>query len=630
MGEGVGDRSLAGGRGQTTDAALVQATRAGDLRAWEHLVRRHQEVVFRSAYLATRQSVSAEDVTKAAFLRAHHSLGSLKEGAAVRPWLVGITVGVARAHLRELAQRRDAKLPIRESTPRVPATPPPLPPGVPWPTAAEHEILVGAFDGMGDEDRVILAARYSFGLSSADAATLLGVEPAQVDERLRTSIRRLRARIGQSPGASGSRMADVSTTPGPGRRSDRLVALSDDQLGSMCLLVAFSGLPWTPDVAPATCARLAREAAAYPEQPASNAAAGGPSGEASVGAASAGGVSAGAASAGGVSAGAASPRGSSRPEGRTSLTGVPARPRRRNRGSTILRAAVLVTGFAVLGFALASAARGLQLPHEMRGSVDALLGRAASGPVGPAAEPAPEVAVPIGEPAAMDLDDDVPAGVFETSPGQVPGISIVGSRTLEDGDVGAQVRVDWQPGGELGPIVSGQLERSIAGGTWTTVTATDGSDPLLTILGPDRRYRFRVRAVDGGGAEAVSPPIGIQLTVRDPRSRRLALEPGEWITRRGNIIKLRLIATAPDSSCNTEFHGSSVALVGPAGPDRGAIGVRVDGGDWSSDDLRTWEDSPQTVVYSQDLAHGRHSLDVRAETDGVAVDAVLIVRTAGT
>ena len=60
------------------------------------------------------------------------------------------------------------------------------------------------------------------------------------------------------------------------------------------------------------------------------------------------------------------------------------------------------------------------------------------------------------------------------------------------------------------------------------------------------------------------------------------------------------------------------------------IGVRVDDGDWTTGDLRTWQDSPQTVLYAQDLAHGRHSLDVRAEADGVAVDAVLIVRTAGT
>jgi len=107
----------------------------------------------------------------------------------------------------------------------------------------------------------------------------------------------------------------------------------------------------------------------------------------------------------------------------------------------------------------------------------------------------------------------------------------------------------------------------------------------------------------------------------------LALGSDDWITRYGNVIKRRLIATTPDASLSTEFSGSSVALVAPTGPSRGAIGVRVDGGPWVQDDLRAWVPSPRTVVFSQDLDQGRHSLDVRAEADGVAVDAILIVHT---
>jgi RNA polymerase sigma-70 factor (ECF subfamily) len=548
MGEGVGDRSHLAWDGQATDAALVQATRAGDLRAWEHLVRRHQEVVFRSAYLATRQAVIAEDVARAAFVRAHHSLGSLKEGIAVRPWLVGITATVARSHLRELAQRRDAKLPIRESTPRLPASPHRFEPGVPVPTPVEQEILQGAIDGMRDEDRLILAARYSFGFPSADAAALLGIEPAHVDERLRTSVQRLRARMAQPPGAPGSRMADVSTTAGGARRSDRLVVLSDDQIGSMTMLVAFQGLAWSPDVAPAISARLARQAAAYPEQPLSHAVESGvPSGDASP-------------------APQARP---SRPEGRTSLAGVSASPRRRGRGQAVLRAAVLVTGFAVLGFALAAAAQGWELPDDMRGQVDALLGQPSdrsgetegaegAGMAVPVTRD-PELTVPLGQPAIVPLGEGVPALGPESGPDEVPHFSIVGSRTLRNGDVAAQVRIDWRPGGDVGPVVSSRLERSLAGGSWTEVAAADAGATLVTMLGPDRRHSFRVMAVDDTGTETVSPPIGVQLRVRDPRSKRLARESGEWITRRGNIIKLRLIATAPDSSLNTEFSGSSVA-----------------------------------------------------------------------
>ena len=188
----------------------------GDLRAWELLVRRHQEVVFRSAYLATRDSTIAEDVTQAAFVRAHRSIGTLKQGAPVRPWLVGITATVARSHVRELAGRRDSRQPVRYPSPRLAASPPRLEPGVAWPTPIERDVVLGAFDGMGDEDRLILAARYSFGLTSADAASRLGIEPGQVDERLRTTVGRLRARIVGSPEAKGARIAEPPRRLGTG------------------------------------------------------------------------------------------------------------------------------------------------------------------------------------------------------------------------------------------------------------------------------------------------------------------------------------------------------------------------------------------------------------------------------
>ena len=210
------------------------------------------------------------------------------------------------------------------------------------------------------------------------------------------------------------------------------------------------------------------------------------------------------------------------------------RPRRRARGTSALRASVLVTGFVVLGFALTAAARGWDLPDEMRGRVDALLGSTSSEPGSPGAADtavgtivAQEPRVPVGQQATAHLEDAAPVSGLEAAPGQVPGISIVGARTLDDGDVGAHVRVDWRPGDDIGPVVSSHLERGLAGGVWTAVTAADAADPLLTTLGPDRRYQFRVRAVDGTGAEVISPPIGVQLSVRDPRSKRLALEPGE-------------------------------------------------------------------------------------------------------
>jgi hypothetical protein len=232
--------------------------------------------------------------------------------------------------------------------------------------------------------------------------------------------------------------------------------------------------------------------------------------------------------------------------------------------------------------------------------------------------------------AASDPSDVSLAGPpshLEPAVVRAPELSIVGARTLGGGDVGARVGIDWTPGDELGTVVKTQLERKVGNGDWERVALMAAHGRMHTAMQAGRSYRFRVRSHDETGATAVSPTLRVRLAVLDPRSGRLSHAPDDWITRRGDIIKRRLIAMAPDARLWTEFSGDEVALVGPTGPTRGAIGIRIDGGPWQQDDLRLRDESPQTVVFSQGLKPGRHLLDLRAETDGVAVDAFLFVRT---
>ena len=256
-------RALPDGRGW--EEAAIEAARRGDLRAWEHLARRHQEVVFQTAYLATRDSASAEAVTKLVFMRAFWSLRSLEPGAALRPWLMGITATVARGHTRELALRRDAKMPIPDPCRRIPATPMSLEAGVPRPTPVEHAALFDAFDALADEDRLIIASRYSFGLSRADAASRLGISADRLDGRLGAALTRLRGRLAEMLAMTVGSSSDVASRAGVGPRADRFASLTDDRLGALTMAVVVSELAWTPDVAPVICARLAREAVTYPE-----------------------------------------------------------------------------------------------------------------------------------------------------------------------------------------------------------------------------------------------------------------------------------------------------------------------------------------------------------------------------
>ena len=62
-------------------------------------------------------------------------------------------------------------------------------------TPLERQTLAEAFDRLGEEDRLVLAARYLFSLSRDEAANALSIATGVVDERLEGALKRLRSRL---------------------------------------------------------------------------------------------------------------------------------------------------------------------------------------------------------------------------------------------------------------------------------------------------------------------------------------------------------------------------------------------------------------------------------------------------
>jgi RNA polymerase sigma-70 factor, ECF subfamily len=89
------------GSAMDPDRELVDRTVAGDLTAFETLVERHRDVVYRVA-ARTVGPAEAEDVSQDAFLRAFHRLRGFRGDAPFRAWLLRITHNVA---LNEVARR---------------------------------------------------------------------------------------------------------------------------------------------------------------------------------------------------------------------------------------------------------------------------------------------------------------------------------------------------------------------------------------------------------------------------------------------------------------------------------------------------------------------------------------------
>lgn len=77
------------------DAKLIDKTLKGELAAFETLVERHRDVVYRVAARTVGQE-DAADVTQDAFLRAFHRLDRFRGAAPFRSWLLQITQNGAR------------------------------------------------------------------------------------------------------------------------------------------------------------------------------------------------------------------------------------------------------------------------------------------------------------------------------------------------------------------------------------------------------------------------------------------------------------------------------------------------------------------------------------------------------
>jgi RNA polymerase sigma-70 factor, ECF subfamily len=85
-----------------SDEVLVARTLDGNLAAFEQLVARHRDLVFRVAARITGPE-DAADVSQDAFLRAFHRLDRFRGQAPFRSWLLRITQNAAHDHL---ARRR--------------------------------------------------------------------------------------------------------------------------------------------------------------------------------------------------------------------------------------------------------------------------------------------------------------------------------------------------------------------------------------------------------------------------------------------------------------------------------------------------------------------------------------------
>jgi RNA polymerase sigma-70 factor, ECF subfamily len=176
-----------------TEGELVERARSGDGAAFGALVRDHQEIAFRTAYLITRNAADAEDAAQAGLVKAYYALPRFRRGAPLRPWLLAIVANEARNRRRSAGRREALSLRAAHELPSGGAAPSPEGRLL---AGEERQALLEALEGLREEERLVLSCRYLLDLTEAETADVLSLRRGTVKSRTSRALEQLRSRLG--------------------------------------------------------------------------------------------------------------------------------------------------------------------------------------------------------------------------------------------------------------------------------------------------------------------------------------------------------------------------------------------------------------------------------------------------
>jgi RNA polymerase sigma-70 factor (ECF subfamily) len=198
------------------DPELVERIRAGDMRAMEALMRRHNRLLYRTARAILRDDAEAEDAVQEAYLHAYRALGTFRGESKLSTWLVRITAN-------EALMRRRRNVRAAEVVPLDPAIQVEEERG----DSMLRRMLEKRIDALPDDYRAVFVLRALEELTVEETAAALGVPEATV----RTRYFRARGLLRESLARDVDRTLDEAFAFA-GERCDRIVAKVLERIAS--------------------------------------------------------------------------------------------------------------------------------------------------------------------------------------------------------------------------------------------------------------------------------------------------------------------------------------------------------------------------------------------------------------
>jgi len=173
---------------QQDDATLAARVVAGDVAAFELLMRRHNRRLYRLARAMLRDGAEAEDALQDAYLAAYQSLASWRGEASLATWLTRVVSNQCLARLRRQA-RRDNIVPmvalpaLDEPEPAMLAAPDTESPERALVRAELRAVLERKLDELPEAFRAVFVLRCVEELSVEETAQCLDIPEATVRSR---------------------------------------------------------------------------------------------------------------------------------------------------------------------------------------------------------------------------------------------------------------------------------------------------------------------------------------------------------------------------------------------------------------------------------------------------------------
>jgi len=172
----------------TDDAALVERVRAGDVAAFEPLVEKYRQRVYRLAYNVLRNSEDAMDVAQEAFIKAYQALPAFRGQSAFYTWLFRIAMNLAHDKFgteRVTEEEWERTMPDPGEEPDAAAA-----------RAEDRARITRALEALPEHHRAIIMLSDLEGLSYREIADVLNIPMGTVMSRLHNARKRLRSSLG--------------------------------------------------------------------------------------------------------------------------------------------------------------------------------------------------------------------------------------------------------------------------------------------------------------------------------------------------------------------------------------------------------------------------------------------------